>query len=145
YLAGGNDGSGPRREVYWAIPTSAGDLPEWKHLEVSDLPAAGLEGAAAVISGPNAVLVGGTTDTGPLASSVRANTAPQSPFFQLGLVGATVPGLTIGGEIGQQLGYLNATGVGTVNFILLLLVGWAFAHRERARGIIRGVLHRRRH
>lgn len=145
YLAGGNDGSGPRHEVYWAIPSSTGDLPEWKHLEVSDLPAAGLEGAAAIISGPNAVLVGGTTDSGPLASSVRANTAPRSPFFQLGLVGATVPGLTIGGEIGQQLGYLSATGVGTVNFILLVLVGWAFAHRERTRGIIRGVLRRRRH
>ena len=142
YLAGGNDGTGPKRELYWAIPTIAGDLPEWKHLPVSDLPAAGLEGAAAVVSGPNAVLVGGSTDTGPLTASVRANIAPLSPFFQLGLVGATVPGLTIGGEIGQQLGYLNAAGVGTVNFILLLLVGWAFAHRERTRGIIRRVLRR---
>lgn len=142
YVAGGNDGSGPRREVYWAIPSSTGDLPEWKHLEVDDLPAAGLEGAAVVVSGPNAVLVGGTTDSGPLASSVRANIAPQSPFFQLGLVGATVPGLTIGGEIGQQLGYLNAAGVGTVNFILLIVVGWGFAHRERSRGIIRRVLRR---
>ena len=143
YLAGGNDGSGPKREVYWAVPTSSGDLREWKHLDVSDLPASGLEGAAAVISGPNAVLIGGVTDTGPLASSVRANIAPQSPFFQLGLVGATVPGLTIGGEIGQQLGYLNAAGVGTVDFIALILVGWAFAHRERTRAIIRRVLHRR--
>jgi hypothetical protein len=95
-----------------------------------------------VISGPSAVLVGGTTDSGPLASSVRANIAPQSPFFQLGLVGATVPGLTIGGEIGQQLGYLSAAGVGTVNFIALLLVGWAFAHRERTRAILRRVLRR---
>jgi hypothetical protein len=142
YLAGGDDGSGPRHELYWAVPTSTGDLTEWKHLDVSDLPAPGLEGAAAVISGPNAVLVGGTSDGGPLASSVRANIAPQSPFFQLGLVGATVPGLTIGGEIGQQLGYLNAAGVGTVNFILLILVGWAFAHREQTRGIIRRVLRR---
>jgi hypothetical protein len=142
YLAGGDDGSGPMREIYWAIPSSAGDLPEWKHLDVSDLPAAGLEGASAVISGPNVILVGGTTDTGTLASSVRAGIAPQSPFFQLGLLGATVPGLTIGGEIGQQLGYLNAAGVGTVNFILLLLVGWAFAHRERTRAIIRRVFRR---
>jgi hypothetical protein len=142
YLAGGNDGSGPRREIYWAVPTTEGDLPEWKHLDASDLPAAGLEGASAVISGPNAVLVGGTTDSGPLGSSVRANIAPQSPFFQLGLVGATVPGLTIGGEVGQQLGYLNAAGVGTVNFILLLLVGWAFAHRERTRAIFRRLFRR---
>jgi hypothetical protein len=143
YLAGGNDGTGPRPELYWAIPTTAGDIPEWKHLDVNDLPDAGLEGAAAVVSGPNAVLVGGTTDTGPLTASVRANIAPLSPFFQLGLVGATVPGLTIGGEIGQQLGYLNAAGVGTVDFILLILVGWAYAHRARTREIFRRVLRRR--
>lgn len=142
YLAGGNDGTGPRREVYWATPTTTGDIREWKHLDVSDLPA-GLEGAATVISGPNAIIVGGNADSGPAPSSFRANIAPQSPFFQLGLVGATVPGLTIGGEIGQQLGYLSAAGVGTVNFIALLLVGWAFAHREQTRAIVRRVLRRR--
>ena len=71
-----------------------------------------------------------------VASSVRANIAPQSPFFQLGLVGATVPGLKIEGEIGQQLGYLNAAGVGTVNFIILILVGWAFAHKEQTRALL---------
>ena len=117
------------------MPTTAGDLPEWKHLPASDLPASGLEGAPAVISGPNAILVGGVTSIGGvptvLASSTRANTAPLSPFFQLGLVGATVPGLKIEGEIGQQLGYLNAAGVGTVDFIILLLIGWGFAHGPR--------------
>ena len=46
------------------------------------------------------------------------------------------PGLKIEGEIGQQLGYLNAAGAGTVNFIILLLIGWAFAHKEQARAII---------
>jgi hypothetical protein len=142
YVAGGNDGTGPKREVYWAIPNTTGDLTEWKHLDVSDLPEGGLEGAAALVTGPSAMLVGGVTDNGPLASSVRANTAPQSPFFQLGLVGATVPGLKIEGEIGQQLGYLNAAGVGTVNFVILLLIGWAFAHREQTRGIIRRVFRR---
>ena len=143
YLAGGDDGSGPQQEVYWAIPTSTGDLKEWKHLAVSDLPAPGLEGAAAVITGPNAVLVGGATVGGVLNSSARANTAPMSPFFQLGLVGATVPGLKIDGEIGQQLGYLNAAGVGTVDFVILLLIGWAFAHKEQTRAIIGRVLRRR--
>jgi hypothetical protein len=142
YVAGGNDGSGPRPEVYWAIPDTAGNLSEWKHLPVMDLPQSGLEGAAAVISGPNAVLVGGSTNSGPLGSSVRANIAPQSPFFQLGLVGATIPGLTIGGEIGQQLGYLNAAGVGTVNFIILILIGWAYAHRAQTREIARRVFRR---
>jgi len=142
YLAGGNDGSGTRREVYWAIPNTTGDLTEWKHLDVSDLPEPGLEGASALITGPSAVLVGGATDSGPLATSLRANTAPQSPFFQLGLVGATVPGLKIEGEIGQQLGYVSAAGVFTLDFVILILIGVAFAHREQSRAIIRRVLRR---
>jgi N-acetylneuraminic acid mutarotase len=141
YMAGGNDGSGPKTETYWAVPTTQGDIPEWKHLSVSDLPEP-REGAPAVVSGPDAILVGGTTPAGVVGSSVRANTAPQSPFFQLGLVGATVPGLKIEGEIGQQLGYLNAAGVGTVNFIILLLIGWAFAHKAQARAIIGRVIGR---
>jgi len=141
YMAGGNDGSGPKSELYWAVPTTTGDIPEWKHLPASDLPEP-REGAPAVISGPNAILVGGTTSAGVVGTSVRANTAPQSPFFQLGLVGATVPGLKIEGEIGQQLGYLNAAGVGTVNFIILILIGWAFAHKAQTRAIIARVLHR---
>jgi hypothetical protein len=143
YLAGGDDGHGPRTELYWATPTIAGDIPEWKHLPATDLPASGLEGAPAVISGPEAILVGGATSgTAALASSLRANTAPQSPFFQLGLVGATVPGLKIEGEIGQQLGYLNAAGVGTVDFIVLLLIGWAFAHKAQTASML-GRLRRR--
>ncbi len=142
-------GAGPdgdaRREAYWAIPTATGDITEWRHLDVSDL-STGLIGGSPVISGPNVIIVAGETEGTPVATSVRANTAPQSPFFQLGLVGATVPGLKIDGEIGQQLGYLNAAGAGTVNFIILLLIGWAFAHRERARAILgRVVARRRRH
>jgi hypothetical protein len=61
----------------------------------------------------------------------------------VGLVGATVPGLKIDGEIGQQLGYLNAAGAGTVNFVILLLIGWAFAHKERTRAILARVFRRR--
>jgi hypothetical protein len=145
YLAGGNDGSGPKGELYWTVPTTLGDLPEWKHLAVSDLPASGLEGAPVVVTGPEAVLVGGVTSGGAVqAGSVRANTSPQAPFFKLGLVGATVPGLKIDGEIGQQLGYLNAAGVGTVDFIVLLLIGWAFAHRAQTRAMIARVVGRRR-
>jgi Kelch motif len=143
YLAGGNDGTGPKSEVYWAVPTTDGEIPEWKHLDAMDLPASGLEGAPAVVNGPNVILVGGVTSPGTvLASSVRANTAPQSPFFQLGLVGATVPGMKIEGEIGQQLGYLNAAGVGTVNFIILIVIGWGFAHKAQARALIGRVFRR---
>ena len=112
-----------------------------------DLPASGLEGAPAVVSGPNVLLVGGATAGNTiLTSSIRANTAPLSPFFQLGLVGATVPGLKIEGEIGQQLGYLNAATVGAVNFIILILIGVAFAHKAQTKVIIARVVHRvRRH
>jgi hypothetical protein len=143
YLAGGANASGPQREFYWAVPTNAGDIPEWKHLDVSDLPTA-LRGASPVISGPNAILVGGQSSEGVVTTSVRSSTAPQAPFFRLGLVGVTVPGLKIEGEIGQQLGYLNAAGAGTVDFVLLIIVGWAFAHREEARRMVGRIVRRRR-
>jgi hypothetical protein len=141
YLVGGEDAEGLHGELYWAIPTAEGELPGWQHLAASDLPF-GLAGGAALVSGPNAIIIGGTTTEGPTTSSARANVAPMSPFFQAGLVGVTIPGLKIEGEIGQQLGYLNAAGAGTLNFIILIIIGWGFAHQDQARGIIRRVLRR---
>jgi hypothetical protein len=44
-----------------------------------------------------------------------------------------VPALKIDGEVGQQLGYLNANGIGIANFAILLAIGWAYAHREQTR------------
>jgi hypothetical protein len=44
-----------------------------------------------------------------------------------------VPGLLIGGEIGQQLGYLAAAGVAIGNFTILIAIGWAFNHRPQIR------------
>jgi hypothetical protein len=95
------------------------------------------------VTGPNVIIVGGETAEGVVDISARANLAPLSPFFQLGLVGATVPALKIEGEVGQQLGYLNAAGAGTLNFIILLIIGWAFAHKEQTRAIIARVTRRR--
>ena len=46
-------------------------------------------------------------------------------------MGATVPALKIDGEVGQQLGYLNANTIGIVNFVVFLVIGWAFAHRDQ--------------
>ena len=131
YVVGGSDGTTPRGELYWAVPNSLGNIPEWKTLPQSDLPASGLSGSSPVVLGPNIILVGGATKDGPIAGSARANLAPQQPFFQLGLVGATVPALKIDGEIGQQLGYLNANGIGVANFTILLIVGYAFAHKAQ--------------
>ncbi len=136
YLIGGSDGTALHPEMYWTIPDAKGDVPAWQHLPATDLPT-GVSGAAPLVSGSAAFLVGGSTaDQKAVAGSARANLAPHAPFFQLGLFGATVPALKIGGEIGQQLGYLNAFGVGTVDFAILLLIGWVFAHKERARAIV---------
>lgn len=131
YAVGGSDGTTPKGTVYWAIPSSTGTISDWKHLDVSDLPATGVAGGAPMILGPDVVVVGGTTGGGVIAASNRANLAPEAPFFQVGLVGATVPALKIDGEIGQQLGYLNANGVGFTDFALFLIIGWAFAHRQQ--------------
>jgi hypothetical protein len=131
YLVGGSDGTAQKSELYWAIPDSAGSLSDgWHHLPNDDLPPGGLAGSSPVVSGSTVILVGGTSQVGVLASSIEASLAPQPPFFQLGLFGVVIPALQIPGEIGQQLGYLAAAGVGTVNFAILIFVGWAFNHRE---------------
>jgi Kelch motif len=142
YVVGGTDGTAPKTELYWGIPSADGNTLEWLHLAVSDLPN-GLVGGAPVISGPDAIIVGGTDASGVRTGSYRAGIAPQPPFFRLGLVGATVPGLTINGEIGQQLGYLNAAGAGTVDFVILIIIGWGFAHKEQSRRLMARVLRRR--
>jgi hypothetical protein len=143
YVMGGSDGKTPKAELYWSIPDATGSVPGWRHLAQSDLEIA-TAGGGALGSGAQAFVFGGTTTDGVTAKVQRANLAPQAPFFQLGLVGATVPALKIDGEIGQQLGYLNAAGAGTVNFIILLLIGWAFAHKERTRQIFENLRNRRR-
>jgi hypothetical protein len=133
YAIGGSDGTTPQGTLYWATPTNSGDITDWKHLDVSDLPGSGLAGGAPIILGPDVIVVGGTTTGGVIAASNRANIAPEAPFFQLGLLGATVPALKIDGEIGQQLGYLNANTVGIVDFALFVVIGWAMAHRSQIR------------
>jgi hypothetical protein len=146
YIVGGSDASATKGELYWAIPApgrDGDDIREWKHLAQSDLPQQGLQGASEVTVGPYAVVVGGKSGDAVQQGAARGNLAPQEPFFQLGIFGATVPALKIDGEIGQQLGYLNAAGAGTVNFIILLLIGWAFAHRERTRAFFERLRRRR--
>jgi hypothetical protein len=134
YLAGGSDGQRTRKELFWATPNASGNLTDgWHRLDVSDLPANGVAGASAVLLGANTVLIGGRTDQGISKGSERASLAPQEPFFQLGIAGVVVPALQIPGEIGQQLGYLSAAGAGTLNFIVLVLIGWAFAHKAQVR------------
>jgi hypothetical protein len=135
YVQGGSDGVGPRTETLWTTPDANGIIPGWQHMPATDL-GVGVEGSAGLASGSHAFIFGGTTPDGPTAGVARTNLAPQEPFFQLGILGATIPGLKLDGEIGQQIGYLNAATVGAVNFILLIAVGWGFAHKERVRAFI---------
>ncbi len=130
YVVGGSDGTTVQRDLYWALPDSAGNLPGgWRHLDATDLPA-GLVDAAPVVSGSTAILIGGRdTNGGALATSTNTSLAPGAPFFRLGIAGVVVPALQIPGEIGQQIGYLAAAGIGTGNFVILVIIGWAFNHR----------------
>ena len=130
-------------DALWTTPDAGGVIPEWHTLAQTDL-GVGLEGAAGVVSGSHAFVVGGDTAEGPTAGLARANLAPQEPFFQLGLMGVVVPALQLQGETGQQIGYLNAATVGAVNFIALIIVGWAFNHQERVREIVTALRERRR-
>lgn len=131
YVIGGVDASGaPQVSTLWAVPnTTTGDLPAWHSLDQTNLPEGRTEAGIAAI-GSYAYVVAGDSPTGALATVARANISPLPPYFQLGILGATIPGLSIKGEIGQQLGYLNAMGVGMTNFILLILLGYALSHRD---------------
>jgi hypothetical protein len=136
YVPGGADASGAAtRTLYWTLPDAlTGDITEWHHLDQTDLPQASI-GAAPAAVGAFAFLIGGDSSSSgpPVASSVRADLAPKEPFFRLGLFGATLPALAIKGEIGQQLGYLNAFTLGLVNFAVLILIGLAYSHQRRTR------------
>jgi hypothetical protein len=142
YYAGGEGANG---EVTWAIPDAAGNIAGWKHLAASDLPPdLGLRDASPIVSGSHAFLVGGQTNDGPTTGTARADLAPKAPFFQLGLFYIVVPAMGIQGEVGQQLSYLAAAGVATADFVLLLLIGYAFNHKERTRAFLHGLRNRRR-
>jgi hypothetical protein len=132
YLIGGHDASGePQSTVFWAVPDpTTGDIRAWSQLEQSQLPEGRARASVANV-GAFAFLIGGEGPDGPSADAMRANLSPQLPFFRLGMFGATIPALSIKGEIGQQLGYLNAFGVGMTNFVILLAIGWAMSHREQ--------------
>lgn len=146
YLIGGTDGTKSQRDVWWTTPDATGAITGWKHLSQSDLPIGGTAGASAVASGSFVYLIGGAGSEGVTNGAQRANLAPKTPFFQIGApFGLTVPALKINGEIGQQLGYLNAAGVATVDFVLLILIGWALAHKEKTREMIGRLRRRREH
>ena len=101
-------------------------------------------GAHGIVIGANALLVGGVDESGATEPpSLVAGTSPRAPVFRLGILGATIPGLAISGEVGQQLGYLSAAGAWTLNFVLLLAAAVVYAQRERAAAWLRRKLGRK--
>ena len=78
----------------------------------------------------------GTTVTverlGETMEEMYVNMGPQHPSTH----GVLRLMLKLDGEVGQQIGYLAAATVGAVNFILVLFIGWAFAHKEKVRGFM---------
>jgi hypothetical protein len=137
YAIGGFDADGvPQATMLWMVPdATTGDSDGWQHIEQADLPV-GTASAPLVGVGSHAYIIGGQTPDGPTDGTLRAEISPRPPFFQLGIAGATIPGLAIKGEVGQQLGYLNAMGAGTVNFIILIIIGVAFSRPAASRRVI---------
>jgi hypothetical protein len=137
YVIGGLDADGvPQESVLWAVPdTGTGSYDGWQRLEQTDLRIAT---AAAPIAGvgSHAFLFGGVTPEGASDASQRAAISPRPPFFQLGIAGATIPALSIKGEVGQQLGYLNAMGVGMTNFVILIILGIALSRPEASKRVL---------
>ena len=88
------------------------------------------------MAGSFALIIGGQGDTAAQAGSYRANLAPAAPFFRLGLIGATIPGLSVKGGVGAQLGYVMAGIVGGTNFILLIAVGVLYTRPEASRRLL---------
>ncbi len=96
------------------------------------------------MNGSHVFLVGGTAAGTPTQGITRANLSPPQPFFRLGLFYVVLPALGIQGEVGQQLSYLVAAGVATTNFVILLLIGYAYNHPEKAKHFFNRIRERRR-
>jgi hypothetical protein len=130
YLVGGRNADGTVTSTnYWAVPNATdGTISGWTRLDPTDLtePRAG---AAAAAIGQHVFLAGGSNGTSLLDSSVRADLAPQTPYFRLGLFGLTFPALSIKGEIGQQLGYIIAGSAALGDFVILVIIGWMYSHK----------------
>lgn len=133
YVIGGRNGQGEVvGSTIWSVPDPAGGtIDEWLQLDATHLLQA-RAGATGAVVGPFAFVIGGTDDTQVFDSSLRANLAPATPFFRLGLFGMTVPALSIKGEIGQQLGYIIAGSAVIGNMVILIIIGWMFSHRRES-------------
>ena len=125
-----------RPRDYWTTPDADGVIPEWLHLDQTDL-GAGRRGLGRRRVRRVRVPVRRRARPGPTngagAHVPRARSRRSSSW---GSWARPCRASQLGGEVGQQIGYMNAAGVGTVNFILLILLGWAFAHKAKVRAMV---------
>lgn len=130
YVIGGRNFDGSVTNTsYWAVPNaSSGTISGWTRLDATDLPEP-RAGATAAAIGQHVFLTGGSNEAGLLATSLRADLAPRTPFFRVGLFGLTFPALSIKGEIGQQLGYIIAGSAALGDFVILVTIGWMYSHK----------------
>ena len=145
YVAGGTIDGTATTSVLWAAPVAAKGVTSWTSVELSNLPADGARvGASGVVIGAHVLLLGGTDAAGAhSAGALSAGTSPKAPVFRAGLVGLTVPGLALQGEVGQQIGFLSAAGAWTLNFVIMLGAGVAYGQRERFRAWVGSKLGRK--
>jgi hypothetical protein len=140
YVIGGVDATGSAQTSnLWAVPDAqTGEFNDgWQSMEQTDLPMT-IANAPAAGVGTTALIFGGATGEAANELSdatMRAGLSPRAPFFQLGIAGATIPGLSIKGEVGQQLGYINAMTVGMINFVILILIGIAYSHQAATKRV----------
>jgi hypothetical protein len=135
YVAGGRVNGAATTSVLWAAPVASAGITSWTSIDLSNLPADGARvGASGAVIGAHAMLLGGADAAGGYsAGALSAGTSPKAPVFRAGLVGLTVPGLALQGEVGQQIGFLSAAGAWTLNFVIMLGAGVAYSQRERFR------------
>jgi hypothetical protein len=145
YVAGGKVSGTATTSVLWAAPIPATGITSWTSVDLSNLPADGARvGASGVVIGAHAMLLGGADASGTFsAGALSAGTSPKAPVFRAGLVGLTVPGLALQGEVGQQIGFLSAAGAWTLNFVILLGAAVAYSQRERFRAWVGSRLNRK--
>jgi len=145
YVAGGTIDGTATTSVLWAAPVAAKGVTSWTSVELSNLPADGARvGASGVVVGAHVLLLGGVDAAGSYsAGALSAGTSPKAPVFRAGLVGLTVPGLALQGEVGQQIGFLSAAGAWTLNFVIMLGAGVAYSQRERFRAWVGAKLGRK--
>lgn len=145
YVAGGTIDGAATSSVLWAAPVAATGVTKWTSVELSNLPADGARvGASAVVIGAHAILLGGADAAGAYsAGALSAGTSLKAPVFRVGLVGLTVPGPALQGEVGQQIGFLSAAGAWTLNFVIMLGAAVAYGQRERFRAWVGAKLGRK--